>query len=44
MFEKITEQSSLYNDLEQKSVTDILTEMNAEDKKVVVAVQKWGQS
>ena len=40
MFEKITEQSSLYNDLEQKSVTDILTEMNAEDKKVVVAVQK----
>lgn len=39
-FEKVTEQSSLYNDLEKKSVLDILTEINREDQKVTLAVQK----
>ncbi len=39
-FEKVTEKSSLYNDLEKKSVLDILTEINQEDQKVALAVQK----
>lgn len=39
-FIKITEQSSLYDNLEQKSVLDILTEINREDQKVALAVQK----
>ena len=33
-FVKISEQSSLYDDLEKKSVHEILTEINAEDHKV----------
>lgn len=37
---RITEQSSLYNDLEKKSVNEILTEMNLEDQKVAVAVKQ----
>lgn len=40
MFVKISEQSSLYNDLEKKSVLEILTDMNTEDQKVALAVQK----
>ena len=39
-FVKITEQSSLYNDLEKKSVEEILHDINTEDKKVAVAVEK----
>lgn len=39
-FTKITEQSSLYNNLEKKSVREILEEINNEDKKVAEAVQK----
>lgn len=39
-FIKITEQSSLYDNLENKSVKEILTEINAEDKKVAIAVEK----
>lgn len=39
-FIKITEQPSLYNDLEKKSVHDILTDINNEDKKVALAVEK----
>ena len=39
-FVKISEQSSLYNDLEKKSVNEILTEINQEDHKVADAVQK----
>lgn len=39
-FEKITEQSSDYRYLEQMSVWDILTNINHEDKKVPVAVEK----
>ncbi len=39
-FIKITEQSSLYDDLEKKSILDILTEINQEDQKVAVAVQQ----
>lgn len=39
-FIKITEQTSLYNDLEKKSVLELLTEINAEDQKVALAVQK----
>lgn len=39
-FIKITEQSSLYNDLDKKSVRELLNEINAEDQKVALAVQK----
>ena len=39
-FVKISEQSSLYNDLEKKSVLEILTDINREDHKVADAVQK----
>lgn len=39
-FVKISEQSSLYNDLEKKSVLEILTDINTEDHKVAEAVQK----
>lgn len=37
---QITEQSSLYNDLERKSVREILEDINREDQKVALAVQK----
>lgn len=36
----ITEQSSLYNDLDKMSVRELLTNMNNEDKKVPLAVEK----
>lgn len=39
-FVKISEQSSLYNDLEKKSVGEILHDINTEDKKVALAVEK----
>ena len=39
-FVKISEQSSLYDDIEKKSVLEILTEINHEDHKVADAVQK----
>ena len=39
-FQNITEQSSLYNDLEKMSVHDLLTSINNEDKKVPLAVEK----
>ncbi|MCE5177774.1 MAG: N-acetylmuramic acid 6-phosphate etherase [Porphyromonadaceae bacterium] len=39
-FIKITEQPSLYDNLEQKSVSEILTEINREDGKVASAVEK----
>ena len=39
-FIKISEQPSLYNDLENKSVHELLTEINQEDHKVADAVQK----
>ncbi|MDR2384307.1 MAG: N-acetylmuramic acid 6-phosphate etherase [Tannerella sp.] len=39
-FVKITERSSLYDNLENKSVTEILTDINNEDKKVAIAVEK----
>lgn len=39
-FQKITEQESLYHDLEKKSVHELLTEINREDQKVALAVQK----
>ena len=39
-FVKISEQSSLYNDLEKKSVLEILIDINNEDKKVAFAVEK----
>lgn len=38
-FVKISEQASLYNDLEKKSVHELLTEINQEDHKVADAVQ-----
>ena len=40
MFEKITEQSSLYDHLDEKSVEELLTDMNKEDQKVALAVKK----
>ena len=39
-FIKITEQSSLYDDLEKKSVHELLVGINDEDKKVALAVEK----
>ena len=39
-FIKITEQDSLYSDLEQKTVRQILDDINREDRKVALAVQK----
>lgn len=39
-FVKISEQSSLYNDLEKKSVGELLRDINNEDKKVAFAVEK----
>lgn len=39
-FVKISEQPSLYNDLEKKSVSEILHDINNEDKKVAFAVEK----
>ncbi len=38
-FEKITEKSSLYNNLEKKPVDEILRDINAEDHRVADAVQ-----
>lgn len=37
-FVKISEQNSLYNDLEKKSVLELLTEINQEDHKIADAV------
>lgn len=39
-FQKITEQHSLHSDLDQKPVSQLLIEMNEEDQKVALAVQK----
>lgn len=39
-FKKITEEASLYNDLEHKSVEALLQDINTEDQKVALAVQK----
>ena len=39
-FVKISEQPSLYNDLEKKSIGEILHDINNEDKKVAFAVEK----
>lgn len=39
-FEKITEQSSLYDNLEQKSILELLEDINNEDQKIALAVQK----
>lgn len=39
-FNKITEQTSLYNDLEKKSVKEILQDINNEDQKVALAVKE----
>ncbi len=38
-FIKITEQASLYNNLEDKPISEILTDINNEDKKVALAVE-----
>jgi len=39
-FIKISEQPSLYNDLEKKSVRELLDDINTEDQKVALAVKK----
>lgn len=38
--DKITESSSLYNDLEKKSTIELLSGINQEDQKVAIAVEK----
>ena len=38
-FRKITEEPSLYNDLEKKTVGELLEDINREDQKVALAVQ-----
>ena len=40
MFEKITEQPSLYDRLEEKSTREILEDINREDRKVAEAVSR----
>ena len=40
IFQKITESSSLHDNLEQKSVSELLNAINEEDKKVPLAVEK----
>lgn len=40
MFIRTTEQESLYHDLEQKSTLEMLTDINAEDQKVSLAVKQ----
>ncbi|MDY2642760.1 MAG: hypothetical protein SOW01_10370, partial [Mediterranea sp.] len=40
MFVKISEQPSLYNDLEKKSVRELLEGINTEDQKVALAVKE----
>lgn len=40
MFTKITEQPSLHENLDNKSVRELLVEMNEEDKKVALAVEQ----
>ena len=39
-FIKITEQDSLYNDLERKPVRELLEDINTEDQKVALAVRR----
>ena len=39
-FVKITEQQSIYDKLEKKSVLEILQDINTEDQKVALAVKK----
>lgn len=39
-FEKITERDSLYDHLEKKSVRELLEDINTEDQKIALAVQK----
>lgn len=39
-FKKISEADSIYHDLEKKSTREILTEINQEDRKVALAVEK----
>ena len=38
-FRKITEEPSLYNDLEEKSLIELLEDINTEDRKVALAVK-----
>lgn len=40
MFTKITEQPSLYDNLENKSILEILEDINTEDQKVALATKK----
>lgn len=40
VFRKITEEPSLYDHLEKKSVRELLADINAEDRKVALVVQK----
>jgi N-acetylmuramic acid 6-phosphate etherase len=37
---RVTEQTSLYNNLENKSVDEVIKEINTEDKKVAVAIEE----
>jgi N-acetylmuramic acid 6-phosphate etherase len=40
MFVKITEQTSLYDDLEKKTIGELLYDINSEDQKIAPAVKK----
>jgi hypothetical protein len=40
MFQKITESTSLHNQLEHKTISQLLIEMNEEDQQVPLAVAK----
>lgn len=40
VFIKITEQPSLYDNLEEKSIHEVLTDINNEDKKVAFAIER----
>ncbi|MFN7014737.1 MAG: N-acetylmuramic acid 6-phosphate etherase, partial [Bacteroidia bacterium] len=40
MTQKVTEQSSLYNDLEKMSIHEVLVNINNEDRKVPDAIEK----
>ncbi len=40
MFKRITEEESLYSNLENKSTNELLSDINNEDKKVAIAVEK----
>ena len=39
-FQKISEEPSLYNNLEKKSIHELIVDINTEDKKIAAVVEK----